>query len=68
MKSTYIPSNAELQFLSLLLQMAPLKIDRLDFSDHHFFNAQVSTVISLPLSQLLAKIFRTNKWRCLLSE
>ena len=49
----YIPSSAELQYLLSLLQMGPLKIDRIDFSDHHFFNAHVSTVLSFPFLSII---------------
>ena len=28
------------------MEIGPLKVDRLDFSDHHFFSAHVSAAIS----------------------
>ncbi|RLN29396.1 hypothetical protein C2845_PM05G02890 [Panicum miliaceum] len=58
-------------FIHTVREMGPLKIDRMDFSDHHFFNAHVSTVISFPFltsQHYLTKIFHTYKSRCLLSE
>ncbi|CAN6356822.1 unnamed protein product [Urochloa humidicola] len=40
-------------FIHTVREMGPLKIDRLDFSDHHFFNAQDLKIIQETVTNLM---------------